>query len=119
MEYQTTKEQCQANIDRRMPIVCTSCGGKIEPIETVDNANNPTFWQGCLSCMKFDNGTTPNVYGIAARMVDDRDFRAYSHNPKPIKDNDPLMFDYWRKSQISGTVSVVEDIIRFYNEETK
>lgn len=113
-EYRTTKEQCQSNIDKRMPIVCTCCGGKIEPIETVDNSHNPTYWQGCNDCMKFDNGTSLKIYETAVKMVDERHFRAYSFNEMPDKEKNPSGFDYWRKSQISGTVGVVSDILRLY-----
>ena len=113
-EYRTTKEQCQSNIDKRMPIICTCCGGKIEPIGTVDNSHNPTFWQGCNECMKFDNGTSPQIYETAVKMVDERHFRAYSFNEMPDKEKDPSGFDYWRKSQIGGTVGVVSDVLRLY-----
>lgn len=113
-QYRITKEQCQANIDKRMPIVCTCCGGKIEPIETVDNSDNPTFWQGCLNCSKFDIGTSPKIYETAVKMVDEMRFVAYRFKEKPDKEKDPSMFDYWRKSQISGTVDVVTDILNLY-----
>lgn len=113
-EYITTKEECQSGIDKRMPIVCTCCGGKIEPIETVDNNHNPTFWQGCKACMKFENGTTPKIYETASKMVDEKSFVAYIFNQRPCKEKDPEGFDYWRKSQISGTVRVVSDVIRLY-----
>ena len=109
--YQITKKQCQSDIDKRMPIICTSCGGKIEPIETVDNANQPTFWSGCKKCMKFDNGTIPKIYEISVKMVDEKHFWAYHFDSMPDKEKEPEKFDYWRKSQISGTVDVVIDVL--------
>ena len=112
--YQITKEQCQANIDKRMPIVCTCCGGKIEPIATVDNSGNPTYWQGCEECAIFNGGTSPKIYATAVKMVDERHFVAYSFDSMPDKSKDPSGFDYWRKSQIRGAVSVITDILSIY-----
>jgi len=110
-EYITNKEQCQSTIDKRMPIVCSSCGGKLEPIKTVDNANNPTYWIGCMSCMKFDNGVSPRVYETAKYMVTERHFMAY-REPMPEKE-DTERYNYWLKSQIGGTCSIVYDILNF------
>jgi hypothetical protein len=112
MEYITTKQQCRQQIDK-LQNVCTRCGGKLEPIETVDNANNPTFWIGCNGCSRFDNGTKPNIYKIAVRMVDESNFTAYNYEQQPDKEKQTEQFDYWRKGQISGTVGVVFDILRF------
>ena len=112
--YQITKEQCQANIDKLMPIVCTCCGGKIEPIATVDNSGNPTYWQGCEECARFNGGTSPKIYATAVKMVDERHFVAYSFDRMPDKSKDPSGFDYWRKSQIRGAVSVITDILSIY-----
>ena len=113
-KYKITKEQCQSDIDKQMPIVCTYCGGKIEPIETIDNADNLTYWPGCNDCMRFDHGTSPKIYEIAVKMVDERYFRAYSHEQMPDKEKEPLSFDYWRKNQISGTVRIVTNILSLY-----
>ena len=112
--YQTTKEQCQNNIDKRGNIVCSSCGGKLEPIETVDNSRNPTFWQGCTNCEIFDNGVNPEIYKTAVEMVDNNNFRAYNFDEKP-KDETSFEFDYWRKSQIKGVTRIVQDIIKIHS----
>ncbi len=63
MKYQITKKQCQESIRG----ICSYCGGKLEPIETVDNSGNPTFWVGCVPCGVFDNGTDPKTYEIAKK----------------------------------------------------
>lgn len=110
-KYRITKEQCQSNIDKRMPVVCTHCGGKTEPIETVDNSGNPTYWQGCNDCEIFTSGTSPKIYETAVKMVDERRFRVYGFKQMPDKEKEPSSFDYWRKSQIGGTVDVVTDIL--------
>jgi len=44
MKYITTKEECQKSISG----VCEGCGGELEPMETEDNAGNPTYWIGCM-----------------------------------------------------------------------
>ncbi len=112
--YQITKEQCQEQINKRGEIVCSQCGGKIEPIETVNNSGTPTFWQGCLSCEIFDNGTSPKIHKTAVEMVDKTDFRAYTFDDKPNKEKHPESFEYWRKSQIKGTVGIISDMLKIY-----
>ena len=114
MEYKITKEQCQATINKAKPIVCTHCGGQLSPVRTVDNANNPTYWVGCNGCNHFDNGTTPEHYEIAKRMVIERRLRPYNHLKEPIKENNLVDYKYWLISQIGGAVSIVEDIITLY-----
>lgn len=110
-QYQTTKEECQQRIDSTTHNSCTRCGNKIHPIETVNNSGNPTFWSGCSDCGFFDGGTTNEIYQISQRMVNERSFRAYSHMKREDYD-----LDYWTKSQISGTVSIVRDILQFKDE---
>lgn len=118
--YVTTKAHCQKMIDARMPIVCSSCGGKIEPIETVDNADNPTYWSGCmaLNCHCFDYGTKPKTFKIAEKMVKIYHFTAYGHDPEPDKLTNKELYNYWMKCQIRGTVRIVEKILRL-NDEIK
>jgi hypothetical protein len=111
MKYITTKKQCQYNIDRRQPIVCTRCGGKLSPIRTVDNSNRPTYWAGCKKCNCFNGGTTPRLYEIAKSMVIHKRLRPYSHNKEPDEIHEPAQHDYWLKSQICGAVSIVEDVV--------
>ena len=113
--YRTTKETCQSLIDKS-PIVCCSCGGPLSPIETVDNANNPTFWRGCTKCQKFDKGTTIKIYNTACKMVDERNYKAYDkYDAVPNKETHPEDFEYWRNDQIGGTIFVIEDILNIYN----
>lgn len=115
MGYKTTKRQCQQQINKWQN-VCTQCGGVLTPIKTVDNSGDPTYWAGCESCQKFDNGTKEHIYKIASRMVDERHFTAYNYEQQPNKEEKPEQFDYWRKGQIGGTVSIVSDILRFEKE---
>ena len=112
MEYQITKKQCQKQIDSRSEIVCTYCGGKIEPIETVDNAGRPTFWVGCNNCSHFNGGVSPKIYNIAKTMVTEYGLRPYSHIEMVVKEKDPERWQYNLHSQITGAVSIVHDILK-------
>lgn len=115
MKYQTTKIQCQKQIDKWQN-VCTRCGEQLTPFKTVDNSGQPTYWVGCNSCQVFNNGTKPHIYKIAVRMVDERHFTPYSYDQQPDKEKEPELFDYWRKGQIGGAVGVVADVLRFNTE---
>ena len=115
MKYKTTKKQCQKQIDKWQN-VCTHCGGELMPLKTVDNSGDPTYWIGCESCQRFDNGTKERIYKIAVRMVDERHFTSYNYEQQPDKEKEPDQFDYWRKGQIGGTVNIVSDILRFEKE---
>lgn len=115
-EYQITKEHCVTLIHG----VCDRCGGELEPIETVDNARNPTYWPHCPSCQVFCYGCNPTHYEIAKRLVDERNFKGYSHMdyPKdnPVTEQEIWYKDYYRKSQISAAISVVIDVLKI-NEQ--
>ena len=65
--YKITRETCQSNLDPNW--VCEDCGGAIEPIDTVDNSGDPTFWPGCLTCSRFTHGVPSWVRNIAAEMT--------------------------------------------------
>ncbi len=111
MGYKTTKEQCASKIGG----VCSQCGGNLEPIETVDNSGNPTFWSGCVRCCRFDHGTDPKVYEVAKRMVVERNFRYYDH----IRDEDSDTEDakqYKTECQISGTCGLVREILFIHGQ---
>lgn len=118
--YKITKEECQAKIHG----VCDQCGGELEPIETVDNANNPTYWAGCTACSKFHWGTSKEVYNIAVKLVDESFWVPYSHMDHPDalhRQNDPLYKEYkeyYRKSQIAGACAKVRDVI-YWQEKLK
>ncbi len=111
-EYQTTKEQCQKTIDKNNRTICSGCGEKIEPIETVDNSRQPTYWSGCNKCNVFDNGTNRKNYGIAKKMVIEFNYRAYSYEEEPNKEDSLERYNYWLSGQIRGTVRIVEKILR-------
>jgi hypothetical protein len=107
--YKTTKEECQSQLDKNNG-VCDQCGGKLEPIETVDNANDPTFWGGCNHCQKFHWGTPREVFNAGVLLVDERHYVPYTYIDRPDKTTNPEKFKYWRESQIAGACRLVRDV---------
>jgi len=105
MEYIQTKEQCQSLISG----VCPGCGGEITPIETIDNANNPTFWQGCKRCDRFTWGIEEIYFKIARKCVEDGRLKPYSNIE--IDDVDK---DFYLRTQTYRASNIVEYIITKY-----
>ena len=113
--YRITKQQCQDNIKG----ICCQCGGILEPIETVDNSDNPTFWSGCLKCSRFDNGVEPKIYAIAKELVEDCNYKRYTYSDMLIKDGDSEdVKQYKTECQISGACDIVHDVLRIYKKHT-
>lgn len=107
--YIQTREECAKHIHG----VCDSCGGELEPVETVDNAGSPTFWSACLKCGTFQYGTDPDIFKIAVELVDNHNWVVYSHAPlNAYRFGTDSEKDYWRRSQISGTVSKIRDVLQ-------
>jgi len=81
--------------------VCDGCGGKLEPIKTVDNAGNPTYWSGCLHCSKFCWGVKKEIFDIAREMVEKENFVAYRHleDPRHKKEIKQDEVEYYLDSQ--------------------
>lgn len=71
MKYQVTKRQCEKAIKKGY--VCEGCGHKIQPMKTVDNSRNPTYWAGCPRnyCMRFTPGVPKNYFLLARKAVND------------------------------------------------
>ena len=105
-KYQITKEKCQSMING----VCSGCGGKIEPIETVDNAGNPTFWAGCPKCEKFCWGVDKKIFRIARKMVQAFRFEPYSHM-RELEYKTREEKRYWLTSQTRGASNIVQKIL--------
>jgi hypothetical protein len=101
-KHQITEKECKNKING----VCSRCGGGIEPIETVDNSSNPTFWPGCKSCGYFDSGVKEDVYKIAKSLVDDGVVH-YQRVP-----HDPELSNYNRKEEIHITCRMVSAVLR-------
>jgi hypothetical protein len=103
--YQTTKEDCQKSIKG----VCPGCGSLVEPIETHDNSDNPTFWAGCKNCHEFCSGVNPLIFKIARHMVTKEGLVPYHHLKE--YDGDKEMEDYCLRRQISGACSIVTRVL--------
>lgn len=69
--YQTTEAQCREN---HKGLVCSGCGNAIMPIETVNNANNPTFWSGCVECNRLQNGVPLEVFEAVNKCFKEHKF---------------------------------------------
>ena len=67
-DYMITKEECQKTIKG----VCEGCGCELEPLETVDNAGNPTFWVGCQKCYCFRAGVDAKYFDIAQVLISEQ-----------------------------------------------
>jgi len=102
-------------IDERMPIVCTKCGGRITPIKTVDNSGVPTHWAGCKRCMVFNHGTSPKIFEIARKIVDNVGLWLVDEM-RPHKE-DELKYAYWHGLQVNRAVEVVSMVFDLMDVE--
>lgn len=107
-QYKFTFEQCESMISG----VCSRCGGQLKPLETVDNSGNPTFWAGCETCEVFDWGVSEEVHAIAKAMVEKYHHVQYSHIVRPLYNAPQSDIDYYNRSQIGGTSTLVAQILR-------
>lgn len=113
-EYQTTREECQLQIDK-YKYVCPGCGGPIVPFETVDNSNHPTFWAGCEHCQQFTNGFPPHVFKIASKMVREHNHQPYRHERFPY-DGTEQQKQYYYETQTRGACSDVQLVLKLDKE---
>jgi len=113
-KYQTTKKECQAMIG---DLVCEGCGGKLEPIKTVNNAHEPTYWVGCNHCSCFRGGVLKKYFLVARQLVEDKEIIPYSHMNRYEYDDSPERLDYWLCSQTAGlsrTIQLIENLLLRY-----
>ncbi len=104
-KYKIPKEACAKQCEG---LVCPGCGKTIEPIETVDNSNDPTFWSGCTTCSRFDPGVKPEIHLMAEIMVGKFHYRRYSHFDLPKND---IEKEYQRIRQINGAADIVRQVL--------
>ena len=102
-KYVQTREQCLDYIKTRN-VVCSGCGGKLEPIETVTNGGDPTYWVGCLSCCRFDYGVAHDIYNTAKNLVVEESFKVYDFD-------DPI------ESHIRGACELVLKVLRLHKNK--
>jgi hypothetical protein len=113
-QYQQTSEEIAAKI---VGLVCEGCGNTLEPIETVDNSDQPTFWAGCRACSKFTNGASPHIFRIARRLVTEYRFYPYAHLGEYRNGSDGER-DYWLTEQTTGAANIVWQVLHLAREET-
>ncbi|NHZ87176.1 MAG: hypothetical protein GWP19_15100 [Planctomycetia bacterium] len=109
--YKTTKRQCQITIDK-YDNVCDHCGKKITPIETTDNAGNPTFWAGCFHGTEFGNftyGVPKEIFELAEKLVCDGE-QYYRHNKKRGFADTIEKRLYWFQTEVSGFCELIRKI---------
>ena len=112
-KYVTTKLQCQKKIDT-FNTVCDYCGGNIVPIETVDNADNPTYWPGCYhgdDSGHFTSGCPHVVLELAETLILNGE-QPYSHLSKLEYKSTQWHRKYWFQSQVSGMCALIQKIER-------
>lgn len=112
MKYQTTKKECQKKIDE-IGNVCDSCGRNLQPIRTVDNSHQPTYWAGCLhggTSGNFTWGVPKGVYRLAYKIVLDDDLYL------GMEKEEAFDFDYKFYSAVSKVCRIIKYIERM---ETK
>lgn len=112
--YAITKEQCQERINNQGDVVCNYCGSILEPIETIDNTTNPTFWAGCNVCERFNTGVPTKIYKIAEKLFDNNRVIPYTHLKRP--DEASEAFKHYRWSQIGGITDIVFATLQYNNK---
>lgn len=123
-KYITTKEQCENKINK--DYVCEYCGRKIQAIETVDNSNHPTFWQGCWHTDQpdenswgcFTGGVPQEVFELAKKLVCDKG-GYYNHLRKADYRDDLDKRKYWVEQQTSGWVGLLKEIEYLRNNQPR
>lgn len=111
-KYVTSQKECQSKLGGR---VCSQCGRPVEPIETVDNSDNPTFWAGCKHCQKFDCGVEPEIQKAARLLVDEHHYVAYGHLERP-NGEDEIYEEYWRDTQTGGASDIIQKVLSCLNK---
>ena len=98
IKYQVTETECRESIYG----VCPGCGGELEPMETEDNAGNPTFWCGCKKCNCFRAGVDKRFVDLAHQLLSER--RMIPYNWEIPSDKESQDYKYWLH-QNSATLS--------------
>ena len=104
--YVTSKEECEKNISG----VCEGCGGNLSAIETVDNSNRSTFWQGCFHCSSFRSGVELLYFKIARKLVTENILIPYSHMKRSEYEDTVEGLEYYLDSQTVGASRIVKKI---------
>ena len=116
-KYKTTFKECLKRIEDGD--VCEGCGGKLEPIKTVDNGGSPTFWVGCKHCMCFRGGVKKIYWEIARKLIKEDRIIPYSHMQKCEYEDTPERLEYYLDSQTAGLSWSIGYIHRLLKEKLK
>lgn len=103
-KYIITKKECAKFCVGK---VCPGCGKPIEPLETVDNAYNPTYWSGCSRCGRFTCGTTPLLFKTAKIMSEMKHHHFDVDIPKKER-------KYLLSNQLFDLSSIINDVLSAY-----
>ena len=114
-KYQVTKKQCQASIVG----VCEGCGGKLEPLKTVNNSGEPTYWVGCNHCSCFRTGVDKMYWKIARDLVERNELIPYPHMPRFEYEDTPERLSYWLDTQTSRLSLDIRYIHKLLETESK
>ena len=109
--YQVTKEECERHIRG----VCEGCGGKLDAIETEDNAGNPTYWVGCNHCHSFRGGIDRKYWEVARKLVESGKLLPYRHLYKSEHESTPEKLEFYYDSQTAGlsyTIKLIDEMLR-------
>ena len=109
IEYRISRETCQKNIDK-LNCVCEGCGNKLEPIETVDNSKNPTFWAGCVKCSCFRGGVEGKYFKVARQMVESGEFAPHGHMSRHDYEQSEECLNYYYDTQTAYLSTLVRRI---------
>ena len=104
--YDITYEECK----KRIFGVCSHCGGELVPMETVNNADEPTFWAGCERCQIICWGVKPKIFEIAKLLVTKKYYTPLGHLSYPDGKNKDYE-KYWTESQTGSACNIVLDML--------
>ena len=113
-KYVMTKEECEKNIKG----VCEGCGGHLSAIETVDNSNNHTFWQGCWHCSCFRGGVDQRYFKIARNLVEKGVMIPfdYMNRAEYEKDGDLEYYLSTQTASLARDIAHIDELLREYKE---
>lgn len=111
-KYATSKKKCQEMIKG----ICAGCGGKLKPIETVDNSGEPTFWSYCEICDRLDWGVEKVIWQIARQLVTKHHFIAYLTCEKASYQKNEKERKHWINTQTRGATKIVINVLNEYKK---
>jgi len=101
--YQISKEDCAKQISG----VCPGCGGELEPIETVNNSNQPTYWVGCMHCQSFCCGVDKHTQKLARSIVESGYLSQCFYKRRCEYEDTPERLEYWKDTEKSNMTQVI------------